>query len=73
MANIGFIGLGIMGRPMAEHLIAGGHTLHVSSHHKAPDAELLAKAITVHPTPKAVAAASEMREMSPSHTGVHSC
>jgi 2-hydroxy-3-oxopropionate reductase len=60
MANIGFIGLGIMGRPMAEHLIAGGHTLHVSSHHKAPDAELLAKAITVHPTPKAVAAASEI-------------
>ncbi len=27
MSNIGFIGLGIMGRPMAGHLIAGGHTL----------------------------------------------
>ena len=27
--NIGFIGLGNMGRPMAEHLIAGGHTLRV--------------------------------------------
>lgn len=27
MANIGFIGLGIMGKPMAEHLIKGGHTL----------------------------------------------
>ncbi|HEY7645426.1 MAG TPA: NAD(P)-binding domain-containing protein, partial [Hyphomicrobiales bacterium] len=25
MANIGFIGLGIMGAPMAGHLIAGGH------------------------------------------------
>ncbi|HEV7719382.1 MAG TPA: 2-hydroxy-3-oxopropionate reductase [Arsenicitalea sp.] len=25
--NIGFIGLGIMGRPMAAHLIAAGHTL----------------------------------------------
>ncbi len=60
MANIGFIGLGIMGRPMAEHLITGGHTLHISSHHKAPDAELQAKAVTVHPTPKAVAAASEI-------------
>ncbi len=60
MANIGFIGLGIMGRPMAEHLIAGGHTLHLSNHHKAPDAELQAKAVTVHPTPKAVAAASEI-------------
>src|SRR6476646_5510049 len=29
MANIGFIGLGIMGRPMAGHLIAGGHELFV--------------------------------------------
>jgi 2-hydroxy-3-oxopropionate reductase len=60
MADIGFIGLGIMGRPMAEHLIAGGHKLHLSSHHKAPDAELQAKAVTVHPTPKAAAAASEI-------------
>lgn len=60
MADIGFIGLGIMGRPMAEHLLAGGHKLHLSSHHKAPDAALQAKAITVHPTPKAVASASEI-------------
>jgi 2-hydroxy-3-oxopropionate reductase len=27
--NIGFIGLGIMGAPMAEHLIQAGHRLHV--------------------------------------------
>lgn len=27
MANIGFIGLGIMGAPMAGHLISGGHTV----------------------------------------------
>nr|MBA3756534.1 2-hydroxy-3-oxopropionate reductase [Nitrosomonas sp.] len=27
MANIGFIGLGIMGKPMARHLIRGGHSL----------------------------------------------
>lgn len=27
--NIGFIGLGVMGRPMAGHLIAAGHTLHL--------------------------------------------
>ncbi len=26
MANIGFIGLGIMGKPRAEHLIKGGHS-----------------------------------------------
>ena len=29
MSNIGFIGLGIMGRPMAAHLVAGGHTLFI--------------------------------------------
>jgi 2-hydroxy-3-oxopropionate reductase len=27
MSTIGFIGLGIMGRPMAAHLVAGGHSL----------------------------------------------
>ena len=30
MANIGFIGLGIMGAPMAGHLLAAGHTLFVN-------------------------------------------
>jgi len=29
--NIGFIGLGIMGKPMAGHLIADGHTAHLYS------------------------------------------
>ncbi|MBX4926885.1 2-hydroxy-3-oxopropionate reductase [Rhizobium binae] len=28
--NIGFIGLGVMGRPMAEHLIDAGYTLHLN-------------------------------------------
>jgi hypothetical protein len=27
--NVGFIGLGLMGRPMAQHLAAGGHQLHL--------------------------------------------
>lgn len=31
MSNIGFIGLGIMGKPMAGHLIKGGHTLFLNS------------------------------------------
>jgi 2-hydroxy-3-oxopropionate reductase len=38
MANIGFIGLGIMGAPMAGHLIAGGHTLHLFSRSGVPEA-----------------------------------
>jgi 2-hydroxy-3-oxopropionate reductase len=29
MTEIGFIGLGIMGKPMASHLVAAGHTVHV--------------------------------------------
>ena len=32
MTKIGFIGLGIMGRPMAGHLQAGGHELYVVKH-----------------------------------------
>jgi 2-hydroxy-3-oxopropionate reductase len=31
MSNIGFIGLGIMGKPMAANLIKGGHTLYLHS------------------------------------------
>ena len=30
--TVGFIGLGIMGAPMAGHLQSGGHTLHVVKH-----------------------------------------
>ncbi len=29
MAKLGFIGLGIMGKPMAGHLLAAGHTIHI--------------------------------------------
>ena len=29
MAELGFIGLGIMGKPMAGHLVKAGHTVHV--------------------------------------------
>ncbi|MGH8245680.1 MAG: 2-hydroxy-3-oxopropionate reductase [Gammaproteobacteria bacterium] len=29
--NVGFVGLGIMGKPMAGHLIKGGHTLYLHS------------------------------------------
>jgi len=36
MARIGFIGLGIMGTPMAGHLIAGGHSLFAYSRRNVP-------------------------------------
>jgi 2-hydroxy-3-oxopropionate reductase len=35
--KIGFIGLGIMGAPMAEHLLKAGHQLFVFSHGKLPE------------------------------------
>ena len=42
MAKIGFIGLGIMGRPMAGHLLDGGHELFVHTR-RAPPKELIDK------------------------------
>ena len=43
--NLGFIGLGIMGAPMAGHLRAAGHTLYVHSRSAPPQALLDAGAI----------------------------
>jgi 2-hydroxy-3-oxopropionate reductase len=52
--KIGFVGLGIMGSPMAGHLIAAGHTLFLNSLHGVP--EVLTKAGgTTCATPGAVA------------------
>src|ERR1700693_3263448 len=36
MAKIGFIGLGIMGRPMAGHLLEGGHQLFIHTRREPP-------------------------------------
>ena len=36
MSNIGFIGLGVMGKPMAANLIKGGHTLYLNSRSGVP-------------------------------------
>ncbi|MDO9600653.1 MAG: 2-hydroxy-3-oxopropionate reductase [Azoarcus sp.] len=46
MANIGFIGLGIMGAPMAGHLIHGGHTVFTYTHGDTPKALIEAGART---------------------------
>jgi 2-hydroxy-3-oxopropionate reductase len=52
--QIGFIGLGIMGTPMAGHLIKAGHTLHLRSK-GAISQELVAAGGTVYPTGAEVA------------------
>jgi 2-hydroxy-3-oxopropionate reductase len=59
MANIGFIGLGIMGRPMARNLIKGGHKLFLHTRSGVPE-ELLAQGGTACPSPGEVAQNAEI-------------
>ncbi len=59
MSNIGFIGLGIMGRPMAGHLLAGGHT--VFAYNRSPvKQELLDQGAQACGSPAEVAKASDV-------------
>ncbi len=53
--DIGFIGLGIMGAPMAGHLQAGGHTLHVVRHRSPLPREIVDGGSVEHDTAAAVA------------------
>ncbi|MFH1141306.1 MAG: NAD(P)-binding domain-containing protein, partial [Chloroflexota bacterium] len=55
MANLGFIGLGIMGKPMAGHLIAAGHTVHVYDLNPAPVRELASRGAVACTSSKQVA------------------
>ena len=59
MSKVGFIGLGIMGLPMAGHLQAGGHQLFVNDIRPAP-AALTAGGAKVCASGKAVAEAAEI-------------
>lgn len=60
MERIGFIGLGIMGKPMALRLLKAGYPLTVVERTSAGTQELIAAGAQVRPTPKAVAAASDV-------------
>ncbi|MCE5310958.1 MAG: NAD(P)-dependent oxidoreductase [Acidobacteriales bacterium] len=60
MAKLGFLGLGIMGYPMARHLMRGGHQVAVWSHTAAKARQLAeAEGGTACATPREVAAASD--------------
>ncbi|MBI3919082.1 MAG: 2-hydroxy-3-oxopropionate reductase [Betaproteobacteria bacterium] len=59
MSNIGFIGLGIMGKPMAANLIKGGHTLFLNSRSGVPQ-ELTAAGGIACDSAKQVAERSEI-------------
>jgi 2-hydroxy-3-oxopropionate reductase len=57
--KLGFIGLGIMGTPMALNLIKGGHTLFVNTRSQVPQ-DLLAAGATACASPAAVAQAADI-------------
>jgi 2-hydroxy-3-oxopropionate reductase len=60
MTEIGFIGLGTMGLPMAGHLAKAGHRLHLVKHRKAIPEDLLQGGAKAHGSAKEVAAAAEV-------------
>jgi len=60
MSKVGFIGTGIMGFPMAQHLQNAGHQLFVSEHRNPARTELIAAGATALPTIKAVAEAADI-------------
>jgi 2-hydroxy-3-oxopropionate reductase len=60
MTDIGFIGLGIMGRPMAGHLQKAGHTLFTLRHKSATPEELVAGGAAVLASAREVAAKAEI-------------
>ncbi len=60
MSKIGFIGLGIMGRPMAEHLQKAGHELFVLKHRSPLPPELMDAGAIACTSPKVVAEKAEI-------------
>jgi 2-hydroxy-3-oxopropionate reductase len=60
MAKLGFIGLGIMGKPMAGHLLSAGHTVHIYDVSPEPVKELASKKAVVCSHSKEVAQKSDI-------------
>lgn len=58
--KIGFIGLGIMGKPMSKNLVKAGYSLVVRDNHRENEAELVSIGATVAGSPKAVAEQCEV-------------
>src|SRR5713101_9765957 len=56
--NIGFIGLGVMGKPMAKHLVAAGHRVVVHNRSRPAVDELVAAGAAAAGSPADVARAS---------------
>jgi len=58
--NIGFIGLGIMGKPMAKNLLKAGYELVVMDRNQGSVDEIVAAGASAAATPKAVAEQTEL-------------
>ncbi len=58
--QIGFIGLGVMGKPMATHLLAAGHALYSCANVSEIDPDLIARGLHVCASPAEVAQHSEV-------------
>ena len=60
MANLGFTGVGIMGKPMAGHLLAAGHTVSVYDMNPEPVKELASKGAVACSSSREVAEKSDI-------------
>jgi 2-hydroxy-3-oxopropionate reductase len=60
MEELGFVGLGIMGKPMAGHLVKAGHRVHVYDTNPVPVKELVAKGAAACRNSKEVAQKSDV-------------
>jgi 2-hydroxy-3-oxopropionate reductase len=58
--SVGFIGLGLMGKPMARNLLKAGYRLHVHSRSRGPVDELASLGAEPARNPREIAAASEV-------------
>jgi len=60
MIDVGFIGLGIMGKPMAHNLLKAGFTVIVDKHHPEVTDEFVAQGARAADTPKDIATQSDV-------------
>lgn len=60
MTDIGFLGLGIMGAPMAGHLLDAGHTVRTATHKSPAPEELTGKGLELLGSAREVAAACDV-------------
>jgi 3-hydroxyisobutyrate dehydrogenase/2-hydroxy-3-oxopropionate reductase len=58
--NVGFVGLGMMGRPMVERLLGAGHTVHVHNRSRGPVDALATRGATAADSPAQVAERSDV-------------